>query len=39
MSTKKNPFKLTQQEKIIEILGVILFLAVLVGSFLKLMFL
>lgn len=35
----KNPFKLTTKEQIIEIIGVFIFLAVFIGSFLKLLFL
>lgn len=35
----KNPFKLSTKEQIIEIIGVLVFLAVFIGSFLKLLFL
>lgn len=35
----KNPFKLTTKEQVIEIIGVILFLMVFIGSFLKVLFL
>jgi hypothetical protein len=38
MSNPKNPFKLTKKEKAIEIIGIALFLAVFIGSFLKVMF-
>ena len=36
---KKNPFKLTNKEQLIETIGVILFIATFVGSALKLLFL
>ena len=35
----KNPFKLTTKEQVMEIIGVILFLSVFIGSFLKVLFL
>jgi hypothetical protein len=38
MSNPKNPFQLTQKEKAIEFIGIALFLAVFIGSFLKVMF-
>jgi hypothetical protein len=35
----KNPFKLTNKERLIETIGVILFIATFLGSALKLLFL
>ena len=39
MSNQKNPFKLSAKEQLIEVLGIIIFLLILVGSFLKVLFL
>jgi hypothetical protein len=39
MLNRKDPFHLTPKERAIEFIGIALFLAVLVGSFLKVMFL
>ena len=39
MFNHKNQFNLTPKEQAIEVIGIALFLAVLVGSFLKVMFL
>ncbi len=40
MPTKKNnPFKLTQKEELIEMIGILLFIGVFVGSAVKLLFL
>ena len=36
---KNNPFKLTAKERLIELIGVVLFILVFVGSALKLLFL
>ncbi len=36
---KKNPFKLTQKEELIELIGILLFIATFVGSAVKLLFL
>ena len=36
---KNNPFKLTTKDRIIELIGVVLFILVFVGSALKLLFL
>ena len=38
MSNKKNPFNLTEKEKLIEIIAIAIFLFVFVGSFMKLLF-
>jgi hypothetical protein len=34
----KNPFGLTQKDRIIEVIGIVCFLAVFIGSALKLLF-
>ena len=39
MFNQKKPFNLTPKEQIIEVIGIAFFLAVLVGSFLKVLFL
>ena len=36
---KNNPFKLTAKDRLIELIGVVLFILVFVGSALKLLFL
>lgn len=35
---RKNPFNLTPKQELIEMIGILLFLAVFVGSFLKVLF-
>ena len=39
MFYNKDPFKLTTKEQVIEIIGVVIFLLVFIGSFLKVLFL
>ncbi len=36
---KNNPFKLTQKQELIELIGIFLFIATFLGSALKLLFL
>lgn len=36
---KNNPFKLTAKERLIEMIGIVLFLLVFIGSAVKLLFL
>ncbi len=36
---KNNPFKLSQKEELIEVVGILLFMGVFIGSALKLLFL
>ena len=36
---KNNPFKMTQKEELIEMIGILLFIGVFIGSAVKLLFL
>jgi hypothetical protein len=38
MSNKHNPFRLSEKERLIEVIAIVIFLTVFVGSFLKLLF-
>jgi hypothetical protein len=38
MSNKINPFKLSEKERLIEVVAILIFLLIFVGSFLKLLF-
>jgi hypothetical protein len=38
MKNKNNPFKLTDKERVIEVIGILIFASVFVGSALKLLF-
>jgi hypothetical protein len=38
MSNKINPFKLSEKERLIEVVAILIFLFIFVGSFLKLLF-
>lgn len=39
MNEKDNPFKLTAKERLIELMGIVIFLLIFIGSAAKLLFL